>query len=256
MVAENSLTITEGEGHEDRGETDLKDKEEMTAEVTEEAQETVVAEVPVTEAEPEAVTVAEDTPAEDEAEQEVEPESEDDQEEDDPEDRANAEVQDAQAEVLEHSIDVHESVENWGGEPVHVTEVRERVIETLEQAENVIAEKDQKINELETRIAELEQIEKSYNAIIAEQEARALAEKQAKAKAFAEKQGLDVADVAVAEAVKALDYAKIAELTMAQVKDEEAETVEEPVQTITLASFVELGVGENAYGGLLNRRNK
>ena len=158
--------------------------------------------------------------------------------------------------MLEHSVDVHESVENWGGEPVYVTEVRERVIETLEQAENVIAEKDQKINELETRIAELEQIEKSYNAIIAEQEARALAEKQAKAKAFAEKQGLDVADVAVAEAINALDYAKIAELTMAQVKDEEAETVEEPVQTITLASFVELGVGENAYGGLLNRRNK
>ena len=60
----------------------------------------------------------------------------------------------------------------------------------------------------------------------------------------------------VAEAVKALDYAKIAELTMAQVKDEEPETVGEPVQTITLASFVELGVGENAYGGLLNRRNK
>ena len=66
-----------------------------------------------------------------------------------------------------------------------------------------------------------------------------------------------MADVAVAEAVKALDYAKIAELTMAQVKDEEPETVEEkPVQKIALASFVELDVGDNAYGGLLNRRNK
>lgn len=258
MVAENSLTITEGEEHEDRGETDLKDKEKMTAEVTEEAQETAVAEE-TNEAAPEAeaVVVAEDAPAEDEEENESEPEAEADPEDDDPEDRANAEVQDAQAEVLEHSVDTHESVENWGDEPVHVLEVRERVIETLEQAENVIAEKDQKINELETRIAELEQIEKDYNAIIAEREAQALAEKQAKAQAFAEKQGLDVTDVAVAEAISALDYAKIAELTMAQVKDEEPEAKEEPAQMITLASFVELDVGEqNSYGGLLNRRNK
>ena len=258
MVAENSLTITEGEEHEDRGETDLKDKEKMTAEVTEEAQETAVAEE-TNEAAPEAeaVVVAEDAPAEDEEENESEPEAEADPEDNDPEDRANAEVQDAQAEVLEHSVDTHESVENWGGEPVHVLEVRERVIETLEQAENVIAEKDQKINELETRIAELEQIEKDYNAIIAEREAQALAEKQAKAQAFAEKQGLDVTDVAVAEAISALDYAKIAELTMAQVKGEEPEAKEEPAQMITLASFVELDVGEqNSYGGLLNRRNK
>lgn len=258
MVAENSFTITEGEEHEDRGETDLKDKEKMTAEVTEDVQETAVAEeteeAPAAE-EAEVVTIAEDTPDEDEGEEVTEPE--DKSEEEDPEDRANAEVQDAQAEVLEHSVDVHESVENWGGEPLHVTEVRERVVETLEQAENVIAEKDQKINELETRIAELEQIEKDYNAIIAEREAQALAEKQAKAQAFAEKQGLDVTDVAVAEAISALDYAKIAELTMAQAKDEEPEAKEEPAQMITLASFVELDVGEqNSYGGLLNRRNK
>lgn len=255
MVAENSLTITEGEEHEDRGETDLKDKEEMTAEVTEEAQETAVAEEAPAAEEAEAVVVAEDALAEDNDEEKEE--VVEDEPEEDPEDRANAEVQDAQAEVLEHSVDVHESVENWGGEPLHVTEVRERVVETLEQAENVIAEKDQKIAELETRIAELEQIEKDYNAIMAEREAVVLAEKQAKAKAFAEKQGLDVAETAVAEAINALDYAKIAELTMAQAKDEEPEAEEKHVQTIALASFVELDVGEqNTYGGLLNRRNK
>lgn len=257
MVAENSSTITEGEEHEDRGETDLKDKEEMTAEVTEDVQETAVAEeteeAPAAE-EAEAVTIAEDAPDEDEDEEVTEPE--DKSEEEDPEDRANAEVQDAQAEVLEHSVDVHESVENWGGEPLHVTEVRERVVETLEQAENVIAEKDQKIAELETRIAELKQIEKDYNAIMAEREAVVLAEKQAKAKAFAEKQGLNTEDTAVAEAINALDYAKIAELTMAQVVDEEPETVDEAPHTIALASFVQFDVGENAYGGLLNRRNK
>lgn len=255
MVAENSLTITEGEEHEDRGETDLKDKEEMTAEVTEDVQETAIAEETPAAEEVEAVVIAEDTPTEDNDEEKEE--VVEDEPEDDPEDRANAEVQDAQAEVLEHSVDVHESVENWGGEPLHVTEVRERVVETLEQAENVIAEKDQKINELETRIAELEQIEKNYNAIMAEREAVVLAEKREKAKAFAEKQGLNVEDTAVAEAISDLDYAKIAELTMAQVADEEPETVEEkPAQKITLASFVELDVGDNAYGGLLNRRNK
>lgn len=259
-VADDSEIVAESEEQiSERGETDLKDKEEMTAEVTEDVQETAVAEeteeAPVAE-ETEAVTIAEDAPEEEEGEEEM-PESEDEPEEDDPEDRANAEVQDAQAEVLEHSVDTHESIENCCGEPVHVLEVRERVVETLEQAENVIAEKDQKINELETRIAELEQIEKDYNAIIAEREAQALADKQAKAKAFAEKQGLNVTDTAVAEAISALDYAKIAELTMAQVADEEPETVEEKsVPTITLASFVELDVGDNAYGGLLKRRNK
>ncbi|MBR4634691.1 hypothetical protein IKO50_07280, partial [bacterium] len=63
-----------------------------------------------------------------------------------------------------------------------MTEVRERVVETIEQAETVIAEKDQKIKELETRIAELEQIETKYNAIIAEEEAKVLAQKQEKAR--------------------------------------------------------------------------
>ena len=173
--------------------------------------------------------------------------------------RVNAETEQTQAEVLEHSIDTHESVESWcGDKPVHVVEVTERIVETLEQAETVIAEKDQKIKELETRIAELEQIETKYNAIVAEEEARILAQKQEKARVFAEKQGLDMNEPAVAEAVKALDYSMIAELTMAQVQDDEPEQKdEEPVQRITLASFVELDVGEqNNYGGLLNRRNK
>lgn len=173
--------------------------------------------------------------------------------------RVNAETEQTQAEVLAHSIDTHESVESWGGgEPVHVVEVTERIVETLEQAETVIAEKDQKIKELETRIAELEQIETKYNAIVAEEEAKILAQKQEKARVFAEKQGLDMNEPAVAEAVKALDYSMIAELTMAQVQDDEPEQKdEEPVQRITLASFVELDVGEqNNYGGLLNRRNK
>ena len=262
----------------------MKDKEEMTAEIEEvasvveesepEAEAVVIAEGDVDpgndnpgDANPGTVDPADDDPADDDP---ADDDKDDDEGGDDvaPVDatidpseelkRVNAETEQAQAEVLEHSVDVHESVENWGGEPLHVTEVRERVVETIEQAETVIAEKDQKIKELETRIAELEQIETKYNAIIAEEEAKVLAQKQEKARVFAEKQGLDVNEPAVTEAIKALDYSMIAELSMAQVQDEEPEQKdEEPVQRITLASFVELDVGEqNNYGGLLNRRNK
>ena len=59
-------------------------------------------------------------------------------------------------------------------------------------------------------------------------------------------------DAAVAEAIEKLDYAKIAELTMAEVKDEPEEAP--AVQTITLASFVEMEVSDDKYGGLLSRK--
>ena len=81
-----------------------------------------------------------------------------------------------------------------------------------------------------------------------------MAEKREKAKAFAEKQGLDGNETAVAEAIENLDYAKIAELTMAQAQEEEPAKEEQPA--ITLASFVELDISEDKYGGLLSRRNK
>ena len=162
--------------------------------------------------------------------------------------KANAEAEDANAEVLEHSVDTHESVENFGGEPVHVIEYHERVIETMEEAGLVIAEQ-------ERQIAELTEIKAKYDAIIAEQEQRELASKRANAKAFAEKQGLDVTDTAVAEAIESLDYAKIAELTMAATQ--EAAEEEPAKQTMTLASYVSIEVGnENQYGGLLGRKQK
>lgn len=170
----------------------------------------------------------------------------------DEEQKANAEAQDANAEVVDHSIETYESVEKCPetGETMHVQVVTERLIETVDPA-TVIAEKDAKIAELETKIAELEQIKAQYDEIIAEREAKALAEKQAKAKAFAEKQGLNAEDTAVAEAIKNLDYTKIAELSMAEEQDEPQA---EPVQRITLASFVEMDVSDDKYGGLLSRK--
>ena len=228
----------------ERGEKDPMEKEKITAEVTEEvqaAEEQEVAEA-VAEAEETQEAVVEETVAE---ENEPEEEQEDPEEE---KEEAMAENQEANAEVLEHSVDTHESVENWGGEPVHVFEYRERVIETMEDAQSLVAE-------LDSRIAELEEIKGKYDAMIAEEQEKELAGKREKAKAFAEKQGLDVNDTIVAEAITNLDYTKIAELTMAQVQEEEpVQEASEPA--ITLASFVELDISEDKYGGLLSRRNK
>ena len=188
----------------------------------------------------------------------------DDEEEDaddalinDPDDekKANAEAQDASAEVVDHSIETYEAVEKCPetGETMHVQVVTERMVETIDP-ETVIAEKDAKIAELEAKIAELEPIREKYEAIVAEREAQELADKQAKARAFAEKQGLNTEDAVVAEAIEKLDYTKIAELSMAE-EQEEPET--EPArQTITLASFVEMEVSDDKYGGLLSRKNK
>ena len=64
----------------------------------------------------------------------------------------------------------------------------------------------------------------------------------------------NVQDVTVAEAIENINYEKIAELTMAEVEEE---AKEEPKQEVSLASFVDMEVGnENTYGGLLNRKNK
>lgn len=169
----------------------------------------------------------------------------------DPDDEGKtiAEQSEANAEVLEHSVDTHESVEQcpYTGEPVHVIEYHERIIETLEDAGALIAE-------LDKQIAELNEIKSKYDTIIAEQEAKALAEKRENAKVFAQKQGLNVQDTAVAEAIEKLDYEKIAELTMAEEREPEEEKPER--QVITLASFVEMEVSDDKYGGLLSRKNK
>ena len=248
MVAESSEEIV-AESEEltsERGETDSMKKEEkliakgteevIQAEENAEAEAEAVAEVNEVEATAEAQeAVAEETGSQEETVAEEAHEEE------------QANTQDATAEVLEHSVDVHESVENWGGSPVHVIEYRERVIETMEDAEALIAELDQKVTALE-------EIESKYNALIAEQQEKELAAKRNQIRAFAEKQGLNVQDVAVAEAIENINYEKIAELTMAEVEDE---AKEEPKQEVSLASFVDMEVGnENTYGGLLNRKNK
>lgn len=240
--------ITNGDEPTNRGETEPMEKENITSEVTEEVmtadeekQEESVAEV--VEETQEAVAKDETAIAEDQEDKQEEPDREDPEEDD------ADEKQETVAEVLEHSVDTHESVEEcpYTGKPVHVIEYHERIIETLEDAGSLIAE-------LDRQIAELTEIKDKYDAMIADAQEKVLNEKRASAKAFAEKQGLDVTDTVVAEAIEKLDYEKIAELTMAEEKEPE-EAVSEK-QEITLASFVEMEVSNDKYGGLLNRKNK
>ena len=240
--------ITNGDEPTNRGETEPMEKENITSEGTEEVmtadeekQEESVAEV--VEETQEAVAKDETAIAEDQEDKQEEPEQEDPEEDD------ADEKQETVAEVLEHSVDTHESVEEcpYTGKPVHVIEYHERIIETLEDAGSLIAE-------LDRQIAELTEIKDKYDAMIAEAQEKVLNEKRASAKAFAEKQGLDVTDTVVAEAIEKLDYEKIAELTMAEEKEPEEAVAEK--QEITLASFVEMEVSNDKYGGLLNRKNK
>ena len=250
-VADGSEVVAESEEQAERGETEPMEKENLTAEVTEETvvaeEQTQVEAVAETEEVHETVDEEQTVVAE---EQEEQKEPEDEQKDPEEEKETVAEVQEASAEVIEHSVDTHESVEEcpYSGKPVHVIEYHERIIETMEDAGNLIAE-------LDAKVAELEEIKGKYDAMIAEEQAKALAEKKEQAKAFAEKQGLDVSETAVAEAIENLDYTKIAELTMAQAQEEKP-AEEEKKPAVTLASFVELDISDDKYGGLLSRRNK
>ena len=240
--------VTEGGEPKERGELEqMNDEMKMTAEATEE---TVVAEEQTEE------TVAEtvDETSVAEAEETVVAEDAEDkpEDEDEKEEEVVAEVQEdvASAEVIEDSVVVRESIETYGEDTYYTQEVVQRYVERISEQETTIAE-------LNTQIAQLKEIEEKYNAIIAEKEAQELEHKRVQARAFAEKQGLDTNNEDVAKAIQDLDYTAIAELTMAQVQDEEEAHDESVVPTITLASFVEMEVGENnAYGGLLKPRSK
>ena len=246
---ESELIVAGDVSEEDGADTEVSkvmpnEKENLTAEVTEE---TVVAEE---QAQVEAVAETEEVHETVAEEQTVVAEEQEEQKDPEEEKETVAEVQEASAEVIEHSVDTHESVEEcpYSGKPVHVIEYHERIIETMEDAGNLIAE-------LDAKVAELEEIKGKYDAMIAEAQAKALAEKKEQAKAFAEKQGLDVNDTAVAEAIDHLDYTKIAELTMAQAQEEKP-AEEEQKPAVTLASFVELDISDDKYGGLLSRKSK
>lgn len=168
----------------------------------------------------------------------------------------NATAENAEAEIVHESVEVRESVnkDEYDGKTYHTVSTEHTVVETVEEAPAapIIAEeeedpKDREIAELKQRIAELEVIEAELNQIKAERAEAEHAAKVEKASAFAAKQGLNVEDEAVKEAIANLNYEAIADLAEALV----AESKKKP--EMSMASFVEMEpTGE--YGGLLERR--
>ena len=174
---------------------------------------------------------------------------------------AQAEV--AEAEVIHEEVEVKEGFTTTpDGTVLHEMKTEHTVVETVDQEpapapapEAVIADcggeddRDRRIAELEAELARVTAELKAF------QDAKALAElqaKQARAKAFAEKQGLDVADEAVANAIAQVNYEMIAELAMQMTENAEA-NASAPVVEVSMASFVNMDISDEEYGGLLKR---
>lgn len=173
----------------------------------------------------------------------------------------------AEAEIVHESVSVTESYSKCPetGEIMHEVYEGHTVVETVEpeaEAAPVIAEeepqkeseedeKDKTIAELKARVAELENAEAELKQMKEAMAQAELKEKQNKAKAFASKQGLNVEDEAVAKAIESLDYATIAELTMADEMEAEAENNEQK-QEVTMANYVDMEIS-GRYGNMLDR---
>ena len=177
---------------------------------------------------------------------------------------AQAEV--TEAEVVREAVSVHEgySVCPETGETLHEVYETHELVETVEPAEApvaeapVIAEEETQPDPRDARIAELEtELARVTAELKVFQDAKMAAElqaKQDKAKAFAQKQGLNVEDEAVAHAISEVNYEAIAELAMAS---EPAQKTPAPAAVeVTMASFVDMEIsGDDEYGGLLKRKS-
>lgn len=254
-----------GEPTAERGETETMPKEQMNAEQVEE----IVAEE--VKAEEEHLNAEDQEKPEDEDMDDKEPEAPEDEDDEiaTAEDAGVAQAEDATAEVVMHRVELEQTYRKGDprcGEPDTVcTETTETVVETVdEEAPVATAEEDEKdrvIAELKTRIAELEVIEVKYNEIMKAEAAKALAEKQNKARAFAEKQGLDVSREDVANAIAELNYEAIANLSMEQAEVAVAEQEEEKEPEIPayfqMASYVDMDIKDNGeYGDMLSPVSK
>lgn len=174
---------------------------------------------------------------------------------------ANAEV--AEAEVVHEEIEVKESVtlDPFDGKTYHETKTEHTVVETVEPAAEVAAEPETVIAEptpdtRDIRIAELEAELARVNAELKQfkdaQMAAELKAKQDKAQAFAEKQGLNMAEEAVAKAVAEVNYEALAELVMASNTSLEAEESHSS-ERVSMASFVDMDISHKEYGGIQER---
>ena len=183
------------------------------------------------------------------------------------EETATAET--AEAEVVHEEVEVRESFtkDPYDDQTYHEVKTEHTIVETVDEepaAEPaaVIADcggrkedmgecgdpRDRRIAELE---AELARVNAELQVFKDAKMAAELKVKQDKAKAFAEKQGLDVEDENVAQAIAAVNYEMIAELAMAETADKAEE--EKNIVEITMASYVDMEISNDEYGGLLKR---
>lgn len=186
------------------------------------------------------------------------------------EETATAET--AEAEVVHEEVEVRESFtkDPYDDKTYHEVKTEHTIVETVEEepaAEpaEVIADcggrkedmgecgdpRDHRIAELE---AELARVNAELQAFKDAKMAAELKVKQDKAKSFAEKQGLNVEDESVAQAIAEVNYEMIAELAMAETADEAEE--EKKTIEITMASYVDMSLPNDEYGGLLKRPNR
>ena len=186
------------------------------------------------------------------------------------EETATAET--AEAEVIHEGVTIHEAYGKCPetGETLHEVYETHEIVETVEEEPatdpaEVIADcggrkddmgecgdpRDNRIAELEAELARVNAELQTYKDA---QMAAELKVKQAKAKAFAEKQGLDVEDESVAKAIAEVNYEMIAELAMAETANEAEE--EKKIVEVVMASYVDMSIPNDEYGGLLKRPNR
>lgn len=169
-------------------------KPEENQTIAEETVETVVSEEVVAEEN----AVAEETVAE-----ETEDESKDEEVVDETEDKEE-DPEEAVAET-ETETSTAQSEADWA-------EAHAKIMALEAEIQNLIALKAAADAEIER----LRAFEVEIHAIQAAREAEELARNQETARAFAQKQGLDVNEEAVAAAIQSLDYTAIAQMTMAK----------------------------------------
>ena len=204
MVSEEAKPeIVAEEAAQETAEVEIAAAEETEAPATE----TVVSEEAV---------VAEEDPEDDEKKDDPET-SEDNADDNDDEDAEDAKKEERTVAELEIALAKTEA--DWAAERAHFMAL-EAEIADLRAAKAA----------MDAEIERLHAVEAELAAINAAKEAEELACKQEKARAFAQKQGLDTNEATVASAVASLDYQKIAELAM-----EQEPAIAEKV--VTVASF-------------------
>lgn len=171
-----------------------------------------------------------------------------------------------EAELVHECVEIREEVNvDPDGEcpPVHVIEERHVLVETIEETvneeaaaeepavdyEKIIADKDAIIAGLMAQIDELKPYKEQIEAMKAEQEKAERLRKMECAREFAKCQGLDDEDADVKAAIDALDYEKLAEMSMAKKRE---------CASVAVASYAMSGsVGVILeYGGLLARKGQ